>query len=156
MNIEDLKTLMDDFDPATLLPELDALTANLAPVMRIAVLAGPLVLLVLGLLYLLVPPKEANHYFGYRTWFGMGSVDAWRFTQRLAGALWGVLGLVLTVVMWLRAGAFAELEVMDLLHSAGKCLLWEAVLVAVSVLTVNIWAAVRFDSKGERRKAKKQ
>jgi len=156
MNIDDLKTLMDEFDPATLLPELDGLTAKLAPAMRIAVLAGPVVLLVLGLLYLLVPPKEANHYFGYRTWFGMGSVDAWRFTQRLAGALWAVLGLILTVVMVIRSGAFPGLEVMDLLHTAGKCLLWEAVLVVVSVLAINICAAVRFDSKGELRKAKKQ
>ena len=156
MSIDDLKTLMDDFDPAALLPELDGLTANLAPVMRVVVLAGPVLLLVMGLLYLLVPPKEANHYFGYRTWFGMGSVDAWRFTQRLAGALWGCLGLILTIVMASRSGKFPGMETMDLLWTAGKYVLWETALVVVSVLAINICAAIRFDSKGERRKAKKQ
>ena len=156
MNIDDLKTLMDDFDPASLMPELDELTANLAPVMRIVVMAGPVLLLVMGLIYLLVPPKEANHYLGYRTWFGMGSVDAWRFTQRLAGGLWAVMGLVLTLVMAGRSGKFAGMEVMDLLWTAGKCVLWEAGLVAVSVLAINICAAIRYDSKGERRKAKQK
>ena len=156
MTIDDLKTLMDDFDPATLLPDLDKLTADLAPVMRVVVMAGPILLLVMGLISLLVPPKEANHYLGYRTWFGMGSVDAWRFTQRVAGAAWSVMGLVLTLVMSSRSGKFAGMEVMELLWTAGKCVLWEAGLIAVSVLAINLCAAIRFDSRGERRGAKKQ
>ena len=49
MTIDDLKTLMDDFDPATLLPDLDKLTADLAPVMRVVVMAGPILLLVMDM-----------------------------------------------------------------------------------------------------------
>ena len=155
MSIDDLKTLMDDFDPAALLPELESLTGNMASWMRVAVMAGPVILMVMGILYLLIPPKEANHYFGYRCWFGMGSVDAWRFTQKVAGIAWGVVGLVLSILMWIRSGRFDGLEIMELLRSAGSCVIWEVILVTVTCIGINILAAIRFDSRGEVRKPKK-
>ena len=152
MTIEDLKTLMDEFDPAVLLPELDTVVGKAELVARIAVLAGPVILLLLGLAYLLVSPKEANYHFGYRCYFGMGSVEAWRFSQRLAGVVWAVLGLVLSVVMLLVCNGFAGQEIMDILGSAVKCLLWEVGAVAVSCLTINGLVAARYDAKGYRRR----
>lgn len=155
MNIDDLKTLMDQFDPASLLPELDTVMGKIAFIARIVVLVGPIVLLVMGLLYLFLSPKEANYIFGYRCYYGMGSVEAWRFTQRIAGMVWGVLGLVLTIVMVLISGGFAEMAVMDLLWKAVYCMLWEAGLVAVSCLGINAAAAAFFDGKGARRRKMK-
>ena len=66
MNIEDLKSIMDAFDPASLLPELESILDILVYAVRIAILAGPAVVLVMGLLFLIFAPKEANYYFGYR------------------------------------------------------------------------------------------
>ena len=86
LDVESIKEMMDAFDPAALLPELSDVFGSLATVCRVAVMIGPVVLLVLGLGYLFLSPKEANYYFGYRCYFGMGSVHAWRFTQRLAPA----------------------------------------------------------------------
>ena len=83
-SFEDIKILMDNFDPASLLPDLSSMTGIVATVTRLAVLAGPIVLLIMGLLYFFAAPKEANYRFGYRCYFGMGSEVAWRFTQRLA------------------------------------------------------------------------
>ena len=59
-------------------------------------------------------PREANHYIGYRCYFGMGSVQAWRFTQRFAGLVFGILGLVLTVVMLFITNGFESANVMTL------------------------------------------
>ena len=120
MNVEDLKGLMDGFEPANLLPELDGILASLSQVARIAVLVGPIALLVLGLGYLLLSPKEANYIFGYRCTFGMGSVDAWRFTQRLAGIIWALLGLVLTLVMFSLTGDFAEGDISQVLDLSAR------------------------------------
>lgn len=157
MSIEDFKGLMDGFDPASLLPELDTVMGKIAFIARIAVLIGPVILLVMGLIYLLAAPKEANYILGYRCYYGMGSEEAWRFTQRIAGMVFGVLGLILTVVMFLLSGSFAAMEVMDLLWKAVYCLLCEAVLVAVACIGINITAAKYFDSKGyPRRKATKR
>ena len=154
MTIDDLKTLMDEFDPAALLPQIDTIVGKVEFIMRIAVMIGPIILLVLGLAYIFLSPKEANYYFGYRCYFGMGSVNAWRFTQRLAGIVWGGLGLVLTVVMLLVCSSFRGKEIVDILSSAMTCVLWQAGLIAVACLAINGIVAVRYDGKGELRASK--
>lgn len=154
LDIESIKEMMDAFDPATLLPDLTTIFGKVELVCRIAVLVGPIVLLVLGLAYLFLSPKEANYYFGYRCYFGMGSVQAWRFTQRLAGIVLGLLGLVLTGVMLMMSGGFQGMEVMDMVWRAVRCLIWEAVLAVVATVLINVTAMLRFDHKGEYRNKK--
>ena len=152
MNIEDLKSLMDAFDPASLLPELNGVLDVVLYAVRIATLIGPAVLLVLGLGYLIFAPREANYYFGYRCTFGMGSVEAWRFTQRLSGVIWSLLGLVLTGAMVLLTGGFAEMEVYDAVWTAVKYVLVEAGAVALSCLVINTVVMTRFTFSGDYRK----
>lgn len=156
IDIESIKELMDSFDPAALLPDLSGLFGSLETVCRWAVMIGPVLLLAAGLAYLFLSPKEANYYFGYRTYFGMGSVHAWRFTQRLAGVTLGGLGLILTVVMLIISVGFGKLEVMDMVWRAVSCLVWEAVLTLIANITVAAAAAVTFDRNGEFRKKKKK
>ena len=79
-----------------------------------------MLLFLLGLVYLFLTPKEANHYIGYRCYFGMGSVNAWRFTQRLAGIVFGSLGLILGSVMLLTVASFRQME-LDALRSIIQC-----------------------------------
>ena len=150
-SLEDIKVLMDNFDPATLLPDLTGVVGTVEFLTRIAVLAGPVVLLVMGLVYFFLSPKEANHHFGYRCYFGMGSVEAWRFSQRLAGVIWTVLGLGLTAVMLLVTGGFGGKEIMDIVGTGFTCLIWETVLAAVSCLAINLLVMLCFDRNGMRR-----
>ena len=156
LDIESIKSLMDGFDPAALLPDLSDLFGSLATLCRFAVMIGPVVLLVLGLAYLFLSPREANYYFGYRCYFGMGSVQAWRFTQRIAGTLFGGVGLILTIVMFLISGGFAEMEVTDMVWKAAGCLAWQAIIAIVLTLLVNFLAFFFFDAKGGPRRRKKK
>ncbi len=156
IDIESIKEIMDGFDPATLLPDLSGLFGSLETVCRWAVMIGPVLLLVLGLAYLFLSPREANYYFGYRTYFGMGSVHAWRFTQRLAGVTLGGLGLILTVVMFFISSGFGNLDVMDMVWKAVSCLVWQAVLALLANGAIALAAFLLFDRKGEYRKAKKK
>ena len=152
MNIEDLKSLMDAFDPASLLPELDSVLDTVLYAVRIATLVGPAVLLLLGVGYLIFAPKEANYHFGYRCTFGMGSVEAWRFTQRLAGLVWGVLGLVMTFVMVALTGGMQDLALNDALWAAVKYVLWEVGIVVASSVVINTVVMIRFTYSGDYRK----
>jgi len=152
VDIASLKELMDGFDPAALLPGLESVFGAVSTACRWAVLIGPIVLLLLGLAYLFLSPKEANYYFGYRCYFGMGSVQAWRFTQRLAGIVLGSLGLILTVVMLILSGGFDSLSAIDVAWRALRCVLWEAGLLIAAMLGINITAAIIFDRRGEFRK----
>ena len=152
LDIDSIKEIMDAFDPATLLPELGDIFSLVTSVCQIAVMIAPVILLVLGVAYLLFAPKEANYYFGYRCYYGMGSVEAWRFTQRLAGIILGALGLILTGVMLVISTGFAGMDMMDMVWTAFWCLIWQGILALLA--NIAIWAAAffRFDAKGNIRK----
>ena len=152
MNIEDLKSIMDAFDPASLLPEMESILNALVGAVRLAILAGPIVVLAFGVLFLVFAPKEANYYLGYRCAFGMGSVEAWRFTQRLAGITWTGLGLALTVVMFILTRKFGQLTAYDVVWTGVKYILWEVGLVAVSSLFINTAVMTQFTYDGELRR----
>ena len=155
-SIDSIKELMDGFDPAALLPDLSDLFGSLATLCRFAVMIGPVVLLVLGLAYLFLSPREANYYFGYRCYFGMGSVQAWRFTQRIAGMLFGGVGLILTIVMFVISGGFAQMEITDMVWKAAGCLAWQVGLALILTFLVNFLAFFFFDAKGGPRRRKKK
>lgn len=152
--IETLKKLVNEFDLANFIPEVDSILGWVETLVRIFVLAAPICILAFGLFFLFLPPKEANHSAGYRTYFGMGSVDAWRFTQFLAGVVWSGVGLIFTVVMLIVVNGYRNMEMMDMANSAVVCVLWEIGSIVVSCLGINITAAVVFDRKGNRRAKK--
>ena len=155
MTKEDLTSLLEGADLGKLLPELDGIVDKMVPIMKAALLVGPVIFLILGLLYLFATPKEANYKFGYRCYFGMGSVKAWCYTQRLAGLVFTGVGLILSLVMLLVTGKFGQMDVMDMLWKTLKCGIWEAVIIAVSCVAVNLVVMFFFDAKGNLRKRKK-
>ena len=136
-------------------PDTGALIEKATTIAKVLVIAGPVIMLVLGLLYLFAAPKEANHHFGYRCYFGMGSVNAWRFTQRLAGIVFGSLGLILGIVMLLTVASFRQMALDAMVWKAAKCLGWEAGLALLAHVGVTVTAMVIFDRKGNYRRKKK-
>ena len=151
-SIDSIKEMMDGFDPAALLPQIDSIVDWVKLICRLAVMVGPIVLVLAGLSYLLLAPKEANYYFGYRTAFGMGSVAAWRDTQKVAGWMFAGVGLVLTVIMLMVCVTFGGLEPMTAVWRAAKCMIAEAVIALIVVLSINSVAAFTYDYKGNKRK----
>ena len=93
--MEKITEILDKLDLEKFVPKLDKLMELVLDIAKFAVRVGPLCILILGLIYLLIPPNEANRKAGYRTYFGMGSVYAWRFTQRVSGFIMTLVGLFL-------------------------------------------------------------
>lgn len=138
----------NELDLGSLLPSMDTVVGWIELLLRIAVMAGPLLLLGFGLIYLLSPPKEANYGLGYRFWWGMASLEAWQYTQRIAGMVWSALGAVLTILMALICNSFRDLAPMDMARRAGSCLIWELVLISIACIGINIVVMRRFDKDG--------
>jgi len=147
-----ITAFFDKIDFTKLVPELDTLLGRLQAVASWALMIGPIVMLIFGLWYFFLPPKEANHKVGFRTWFGMGSVEAWQFTQRLAGVVWTGLGIVLLVIAIITSLTFGGKDVMQIATSAFICLLWQAGLAVIGGFSVSFIVFLRFDTLGYRRK----
>lgn len=155
--MEKITELLDKLeDLEKLIPKLDTVEGWVQWLISMAVRVGPVCILVLGLIYLLIPPKEANHKAGYRTYFGMGSVMAWRFTQRIAGALMTLTGLILTIIAYRAVGKFADLSLMEMAEKAFSLIKVQVICALVIYIFMFLLTAVMFNRKGERRFGKKE
>ena len=143
-----MESAASELNLGALLPDLSTVMGWIELAFRVAVMAGPLILLGFGLVYLLSPPKEANYGLGYRFWWGMASLEAWTFTQRIAGMVWTALGAVLTIVMALICAGFRGMDPMDMAWTACICVIVELVLVAAACIAVNLVVMKKFDKDG--------
>lgn len=135
-----------------IVPELSSFLSNLHFYLGLAMLLGPVLCMAFGAFYFFKPPAEANRKAGYRTYFGMGSVAAWRYTQRLAGMVWGIVGaalLIVGIVGCIISGSQApESSVMTALVIG----IIELVCAIGALLFVEITVAAHFDANGNLRK----
>lgn len=150
--MEKITALFESIDLTKLVPELDTLLGKVQTISTAALLIGPILMLVFGLWFFFLPPKEANHRAGFRTWFGMGSVQAWKFTQRLAGVVWGGLGLILTIAMVIVSLTFGGKDIMGIVNTAFVSLIWQAGLALLSYLAICVIVTICYDSKGNLRR----
>lgn len=143
-----MESAASELNLGALLPDLSTVMGWIELAFRVAVMAGPLILLGFGLVYLLSPPKEANYGLGYRFWWGMASLEAWTFTQRIAGMIWSALGAVLTIIMALICAGFRGMDPMDMAWTACICVIVELVLVAAACIGINVIVMKKFDKDG--------
>lgn len=149
--MEALKSAFENMDFSALIPDLGTVLGWVELLLRICVMAGPILVLGFGLLFLLAPPKEANYGLGFRCWWGMASLAAWQFTQRLAGMVWSAMGAVMTIVMALLCLSLESAEPMEMAVQAGIYILWELGFIVLSVICINVVLIIMFDKDGYRR-----
>ena len=149
--MEAITGFLEDFDFAKLLPELGKFLTDLRFWTNFIMICLPLVLLGFGIWYFFFPVKEANHSVGFRIYFGMGSVQAWQFTQRLAGLLWMIMGGVFTVVSIVICLCCIGSTMMGLVTTAVVWLAIVALLVIASYFTMQGIVISRFDKDGNPR-----
>lgn len=149
--IEKLKDLINNFDPVSYLPDIASIMSWASLFARICILVAPAVMLLCGLRYLIFPPREANHEAGYRFYFGMGSVEAWRFTQLLAGIVWTLIGLGLSIAMYLIGKDFPNMELGPMVDKSVICIFWQIVLILLSYFSINLTLIIRYNRHGDVR-----
>ncbi len=148
--MDQLLSLLKEFDIANFLPPMDQFSGTLRFWAAVIMLAGPLVMLGLGLWYYYKPPKEANHSAGYRTYFGMGSIAAWKFTQKLAGRIYMLLGGGLTAVMLVISFFFIWAAPTTAMTWALVCVILELGLALAAWLYIEKTVKQTFDADGKK------
>ena len=147
-----ISSILDGLDNAgKIVPDLDKLLGGIHRWVSIFLMIAPLCMLILGLSYLFLPPKEANHHVGYRTYFGMGSVKAWLFTQRISGIIMTVTGLILTIIAYSAVKKFADMDLMAMGEKAFGLIKTQVICALVIYVFMFLLTAVLFDRKGNPR-----
>lgn len=152
LDMDFLKTLISDFDLMAMLPDLADLMDWIVKGVNIALIIGPVVLAVMGLWYLLLPTREANHVVGYRFFWGMGSVKSWKFTQRLAGLVWLIMGVRMAREAYERSAQLEALETIELMYTAIEIIISQVGTVIISCVIINAVIFLLFNFKGNYRR----
>jgi len=150
--MDDILSLLQDFDVANFLPAPEDYLRSLVGWVRFAVLLGPLILAALGAWYYFAPPKEANHSVGFRTYWGMGSVKAWRFSQKLAGISFLVLGGALLILSFIISLTFNGQKAMGMITTAFVLVVIQLLLVLGLCIVLNLLIYRAFDKYGKPRR----
>lgn len=152
LDMDFLKTLISDFDLMAILPDLADLMDWIVKGVNIALIIGPVVLAVMGLWYLLLPTREANYVVGYRFFWGMGSVKSWKFTQRLAGLVWLIMGVKMAREAYDNRAQLEALETIELMYTAIETILRQVGTVIISCVIINVVIFLLFNFKGNYRR----
>lgn len=122
-----------------------------ATVLGLAVLVIPVVMLILGLIGLICPPKEPNWLIGYRTRRAMGTEESWFFAQKLRGILWSVLGLIMLIPSIVVRGLMKSGSLDFMCRMVITYCLVQAGILLLTILAMRIVMLVRYDRQGQRR-----
>ena len=149
--MEAITAFLESFDIAELLPELGAFLSDLRFWAGFFLLIGPLVMLALGLWYFFLPPKEANHHIGFRCKNGMGSVAAWRYSQRLAGLLYMIVGGALTLLSLILIIVMVAAKPMAMATTAVVVMVIQALAALALWIILQVIIGKHFDKDGNRK-----
>lgn len=143
-----MESAANELNLGALLPDIGFVIVLLRLLTGMLVLVGPVVLLIFGLMYTYKPPKEANYSVGYRFWWGMASLDAWTFTQKLAGKLFTLVGAGLSAVMLIVSLVLLFLPMMATVITAAVCLLIELLVIGGICIAINVIVMKKYDKDG--------
>ena len=149
--MEKITEILDKLDLAKFVPELDKLLELALKATRFAVRVGPMCILLLGIIYLFLHPNEANHKAGYRTFFGMGSLHAWRFTQRVSGFIMILVGLFLNGSAKKAAEGFSIQNSDEMISQAIDLIKVQLLWAVIIIVFMALLTTVMFNVKGKCR-----
>jgi hypothetical protein len=145
----------DNFGVYDLLPEMGGFLGDIRFYLCLFLLLVPVIMVIMGALRFFRPAAEANHSVGYRTFFGMGSVYAWRVTQWVSGVVFlGVGGLLLLLAI-IQCFVMGGKEVGDAVTNMYTWLIVEGVGLILSIVAVEVVIGLQFDKNGNLRPGRK-
>lgn len=150
--MDDLMSVFQDLDVTGFLPESEKFVSSLVGWTRVFLLLPPLIVALLGVWYFFKPPAEANHKAGFRCLFSMGSVEAWQYSQRLAGLFYMIVGGALFLIMLIISLFFNSSKAASMVTTALICVLVEVVLILAMHIFLIIMVGRAYDKDGNRRK----
>ncbi len=145
----------DHFGVYDSLPDMGSFLGDIRFYLCLFLLAVPVLMCAMGALRFFRPAREANHAIGYRTYFGMGSVYAWRVTQWLSGIVFMAVGGLLLMVAVVACIAMAFQEVNDAVTTMCIWVAVEGLFLLLSVALVELLIFIQFDKAGNLRSGRK-
>lgn len=150
--MSDILSLLQDFDVANFLPAPDKFLTGLTGWIRVILLAGPLLLLGIGLWDRYVSPKQHGSRLCFPMWVNVTGKKAWAYAQRLCNVTCLLLGGGLSVLMLIISLFFSGERGLAMIYVALVCMIIEFILVLIAWIGINILVGKAYGKNGNLRK----
>lgn len=107
----------------------------------------PLIMLVVGTLLFIFPPKKINNFIGYRTTRSMQSLEAWMFAQKHSGLIMAIVGLIMLIVTIVIYIPYYEAKETTISTLALIFTFVQLIVIMGSVMPTEIALKKKFDNK---------
>lgn len=119
--------------------------------MLVMCLIFPLIMIIMGKVFLKSAPKDINYIYGYRTNMSMKNRDTWEFAHKYCGKIWfytGIIMLPISVIPLLFVIGKGE----DVIGTVGSviCIIG-VVLIVASIFPTEAALRKNFDKNGNRK-----
>ena len=131
-------------------PSITLFLGFLTVLLCVSLLIGPAFLLHFGATYYF-RPAALDSGRGFRSPFVKGSTSAWKYTQKMAGMIWGGLGALLSVAMLIVCLTFIGKNQAQMASVAVICLAIQVVLVTIATVAIH-FLVYRFGNQKKKRK----
>ena len=139
-----------------IIPQINTLLSDLRLWMGILLYVAPAALILYGLFCFFLSPPEANHRMGFRSIYGMGSVRAWKWSQKFAGIVLGGTGILLLISAIIGSVLSAGKALSDAMTAVIIILIIQASLTLAAYIGIEVTLIVRYDLAGNLRSVWKQ
>lgn len=143
-----MESAANELNIGALVPSLGVVMVFIRLLFLLAVVAGPVIMFVFGRIYRDNPPKEANYTMGYRCWRGMASLEAWTFTQKLAGQVFTKLGKILVVIAGVIGIVLLFLKPMAMAWVGLIAMVAELAVIGGTCIYINVKVRKTYDKDG--------
>ena len=135
-----------------IVPKLDVMLKDVRTWLGLLFYIAPIALILFGLFFFFLSPPEANHRLGYRSIYGMGSVNAWKFSQKFAGMVIGGLGIVHLIVAVIGSIIISGQDMNSAMSTVITVLMIEGFSTLAAYIGIEVTLIVRYDLAGNLRK----
>ena len=123
-------------------------------IMSIVSLFVPLIMLLVGIIFLKKSPNKINPIYGYRSRRSMKSLEAWKFAHYLCAKIWlytGIILLLLTILTMLLVINKSE----DTMGVVAQIVIYvQLAVMIISIIPVEIALKKNFDENGNKKSPK--
>ena len=123
-------------------------------IMSIVSLFVPLIMLLVGIIFLKKSPNKINPIYGYRSRRSMKSLEAWKFAHYLCAKIWlytGIILLLLTILAMLLVISKSE----DTMGVVAQMVIYvQLAVMIISIIPVEIALKKNFDENGNKKSPK--
>lgn len=104
----------------------------------------PVIMIVSGITFFLIPPKKINSFYGYRTRRSMQNNETWEFAHKFSGKIMFIVGILLLIVSIIVTNELYDENTLNFGGNEIFILIFQLPILILSIIPTEIALEIKF------------